>query len=524
MTNRFKALWLCAVSIAALAAPAAAGAETLAEAMALAYESNPQLQSQRALQRQTDETYVQARAGWRPTLNATATSQYQDTPNPFQNTRSTTRRTVGQLQLNQPLFTGGRVSANIDAANATVRAGRETLRLTEINILQQVVTAYLDVLRDQRITLIRQQSVETLARQFSETQARFEAGLVARTDTARAEAQLAQSRAQLALARAALQNSRAAYTATVGRPPGQLEDPSILPGIPDSVDAAIKAGEEANPALRRAQLVEEASRARVAQARAGRMPTVSINGNYNRTANGLAYNPSTFEAGKQATLTVTVPLFTGGVLSSQIRAAQEQNTSDRILIEQQRRVMVQTLTQAWNQMLGAYASIQSNEQQVRAATVAFEGAFEQFQVGISTTLDTLLAQETLRTAEVALAQSQRDLYVAQAQVLAAAGRLEMEALAENAPHYDPNVNFDRVRNAGALPWEGLVRFIDLDKTAEDVRPRAAAPVADPAAPPVLKPGAAPAALQEADAALSASAPTPSTTPSPGGAPSGAAPR
>jgi hypothetical protein len=100
----------------------------------------------------------------------------------------------------------------------------------------------------------------------------------------------------------------------------------------------------------------------------------------------------------------------------------------------------------------------------------------------------------------------------------------MEALAENAPHYDPNVNFDRVRNAGALPWEGLVRFIDLDKTAEDVRPRAAAPVADPAAPPVLKAGAAPAALQEADAALSASAPTPSTTPSPGGAPSGAAPR
>jgi outer membrane protein len=517
MSIGFKGFWLGAVAAAAVIAPAAASAETLAEAMALAYESNPQLQSQRALLRQTDEAYVQARAGWRPTLDLTGTSNYQDNPSPVSSNQLTQRRTTGTLRASQPLFTGGRVSATIDAANATIRAGRETLRATEVSVLQQVVTAYLDVLRDQQIALIRQQSVETLARQMNETQARFEAGLVARTDTARAEAQFAQSRAQLALAQAALQNSRAAYTATVGRPPGQLEPPSILPGIPESVDAAVKLGEEFNPALRRALSVEEASRARVAQIRAGRLPTVSVGGTLSRTADGLLYNPSPFVAGKTATLTVTVPLFTGGVLSSQIRAAQEQNTSDRILIEQQRRVMVQTLSQAWNQMLGAYASIQSNEQQVRAATVAFEGAFEQFQVGISTTLDTLLAQETLRTAQVALAQSQRDLYVAQAQLLAAAGRLEMEALADNAPHYDPQANFERVRNKGGLPWEGLVRAIDLDKDSQDVRPGSAPVVTDPSGEPVLKPGVAPAALQDADATLNAAQPPRPSTPPAGAA-------
>ena len=49
-----------------------ASAETLAEAIALAYDSNPTLQAQRATQRALDENYVQARAGYRPTLSATA--------------------------------------------------------------------------------------------------------------------------------------------------------------------------------------------------------------------------------------------------------------------------------------------------------------------------------------------------------------------------------------------------------------------------------------------------------------------
>src|SRR5665213_1020903 len=58
---------------AALAALAGGGrAETLGDAIALAYQSNPTLQAQRATQRALDETYVQARAGYEPTLGAQA--------------------------------------------------------------------------------------------------------------------------------------------------------------------------------------------------------------------------------------------------------------------------------------------------------------------------------------------------------------------------------------------------------------------------------------------------------------------
>lgn len=518
MNDRFKCLWLAAASIAAFALPAAATAETLAEAMALAYESNPQLQSQRALQRQTDEVYVQARAGWRLTSSVNGVVNYRNEQNPNQDTRTQQRRVNTTLNLSQPLFTGGRVSAQIDAADAQVRAGRETLRLTEANILQLVVQAYQDVLRDQQILAIRQQSVDVLSRQLTETQARFEAGLITRTDVARAEAQLAQSRAQLATARAALQNSRANYVAVVGRPPGELTTPAVLPGLPSDIDAAFDALEAGNPTLRRAVINEEVSRARIAQIRAGRMPTVSLSGSYGTVGNwSPTFDPFASPKNVVAQVNVAVPLTTGGVLSSQVRAATEQNTSDRILIEQNRRTQTQTLTTAWNQMLSAQANIRSGEEQVRAATVAFEGSQEQFRVGLATTLDTLIAQDALRTAQLALIQARRDLYVAQAQVLAASGRLEMISLADNAPYYDPAANFERVRNKGALPWEGLVRAIDLEQDGDDVKPGPAPAATDPVGDPVLKPGVAPAALQDADAALTAAEPTRPTTPSPGAA-------
>ena len=59
----FAAIFSAGVA-GAFAAPAFA--ETLADAIALAYDTNPTLQAQRATQRALDENYVQARAGWRP--------------------------------------------------------------------------------------------------------------------------------------------------------------------------------------------------------------------------------------------------------------------------------------------------------------------------------------------------------------------------------------------------------------------------------------------------------------------------
>jgi outer membrane protein len=466
MTTRFSRLWLAAVSsLTLMGVSAAAQAETLAEAVALAYQSNPQLQSQRAIQRQLDESYVQARAGFRPSASASGSASYTEIDGPDRNSLGV------NATATQPLYTGGRVSAAVNAAEATVLAGRQSLRVTEQTILQSVVQAYVDVLRDQQIVAIRQQSVTVLGSQFEETGARFEAGLLTRTDVARAEAQLAASRAQLTSAQAQLQISRAAYATAVGQNPGELIQPTTLPNLPADVSQAFAAAEDNNPNLRRAQIAEQASRYRVAQVRAQRNPTVSLQASAGYS--GLADPFGSFNHELRASVVASQPLFTGGVTSSQIRSALEQNNSDRILIEQARRAAVQAVSQAWNQMLAAQGNITSNDQAVNAATVAFEGAQEQYRVGLSTTLDVLLAQESLRTAQLSRVQAQRDLYVSQASLLNAMGRLDAASLIQGAELYDPSVSFDRVRNSGAVPWEHLVESLDAiggSRPADPSRP------------------------------------------------------
>jgi outer membrane protein len=138
----------------------------------------------------------------------------------------------------------------------------------------------------------------------------------------------------------------------------------------------------------------------------------------------------------------------------------EQNTSDRIGIEGARRTVVQTVAQAWNTMVGDQASVTSNEEQVRAAQVAFEGIREQYRVGLSTTQDVLLQQTSLENAELVLVQARHDAYVAQAALLQAMGRLEAQALVTGAPVYDPATSFNRVKAAGAVPWEPLIAALD----------------------------------------------------------------
>jgi outer membrane protein len=66
----------------------------------------------------------------------------------------------------------------------------------------------------------------------------------------------------------------------------------------------------------------------------------------------------------------------------------------------------------------------------------------------------------LRSAQVALVTARRNEYVAMAQLLLAMGRLDVTVLVPAADVYDPSVNYDRVRNRGGLPWDGVIEAID----------------------------------------------------------------
>jgi outer membrane protein len=469
MLSSYRAL-ASAAAAALLAVAGAARAETLLDAIELAYKTNPTLQQQRATQRALDEEYVQALAQLRPTVNG----QITDVFNHLSENNSTFARGPLELQtetaavtLSQPIYTGGAATAAIRAAQRDVLQGREQLRAAEEQIMGQVITAYMDVMRDTEAVRINQENLAVLQRQLQETSAEFDVGEVTRTDVAQAEARLAAAQANLSAAQAQLQVSRANYTQVVGQPPGDLAPPPGLSGVPGNFDGALDVAEKENPALRAAQYAEEAARSRVSEARAAYRPNVSANVSYqvqrqpfNTIGPPSAFTPSTWEHTFNAGVTVNVPLFAGGARGSKVRQALQQDNEAVYSVEGQRRVVLQSISQDWAQISSAHAQTLANEEQVKAAAVAAEGERQEAQVGLRTIIDVLNAEQELRNAQLALVQSRHDEYVFTAQLLSAMGRLELRYLNPAAPTYNPKRNFDQVRMKGWTPMDPVVQAFD----------------------------------------------------------------
>ncbi|WP_404712180.1 TolC family outer membrane protein [Sphingomonas sp. MMS24-J13] len=443
-------------------------AETLAEAIASAYQSNPTLQAQRAQLRATDETYVQARSGYGPTLQVQASANYNqdrlrdsfsgDVPLAATTTRSNLGR--AEVVVDQPLYTGGRTALAVHGAEERIRAAREALRATEQNMVLSVIQAYLDVRRDLQALDVRHANLDALNLQLKETRARQRAGEVTQTDVAQAQAQVFAEEAGVALAENQLRASRTEYTTVVGHMPGDLSPEPPLPGVPGSSDLAFKIAADASPEFQQALFAEQVSRNDVRIARAGERPTITLRGTYGYSTTLDPFNQRNRDRALTGQAILSIPIFSSGRLSSEIRQALEVNGSDRLSIEAARRTMVQNVANAWNELVTYTANIDRQSSQVDAAAIAFKGMRLEYRAGERSTLDVLVAEETLRDAELAKLSAQHDAALAAALVLRYIGRLDARDIVAGIPAYDPAAHLKKVENKGALPVERVVRALD----------------------------------------------------------------
>ena len=438
-------------------------AQTLADAIATAYRSNPTLQSARAQLMGVDEGYVQARAGLGPTVGLQGVASAEQSRFGYLVPGVTN---TGQVQLNvlQTLYSSGHIAAQVAAARGQIEAGRQGLRVVEGNVVLATITAYADVLRDQAILNIHTGNIGVLDDEVKESRIRQQDGEITTTDVAQAEAQLAAERAVLSTAQAQLQISRAEYFAAVGEDPGPLAPASGLPGLPRSADEAFRIAGDDAPDLLQAQYAELASEAQVRAARAANGATVSVGLS---ASYGNQQSPFTTDRNQgvlTAQVTVNQPLFSSGLTSSQIRQALDQNTNDRLLIEAGRRTQVQSVANAWNQLSASQSNITAQKEAIRADQAAFTGMRVEQRAGDRATLDVLITQQNLIAAKVALLTAQHDQLIAEATLLRAIGRLEAATLVPALPQYDQAANLRDAERHGATPWMGAV--LAIDKLAE----------------------------------------------------------
>ena len=449
-TSPPRALLLATVALSGLsfALPNAAQAETLRDALAAAYESNPTLAAARAGQRATDENVPIARADGLPSLGAsiTHTEQVVQASNSF---FSPDRILSFQGQLVVPLYQGGVVRNTVRAAQTNVEAGQALLRATEASVFSQVVAAYMDVLRDEATVALSRNNVEVLSVNLEATRDRFDIGDLTRTDVAQSESRLAFARSQLQGVEARLIGSRESYIRLIGSAPQALSAPPPLPGFPDQVDAAVDAALADNPDLEAAKLDADANGYSVRAARGGRLPRVSLttNGGYSDFLGTVSAPAAATTTSATSGVTMSIPIFQGGRLAARVRQAQarESQAMER-LVGTERSVIAQTRS-AYATWRAASAVVESSMVAVAASRLSLEGVRAENSVGSRTILDILNAEQELLNAQVQLVTARRDAYVAGFTLLAAMGRGEAEDIGlDPASRYDPDTNYQRVRN------------------------------------------------------------------------------
>ncbi len=480
---RFALLAGVALSLPGLFLPGQALADTLQEALALAYQTNPTIQAARADLRGIDETVPIERADGLPSVGGSA--QYTEyLKQSSSSSLAPDRALTAGLDLAVPVYAGGAVKNSVRAAKTRVQAGRADLKATESGVFAQTVAAYMDVIRDSAVVQLNRQNVDALGVNLQATRDRFEIGDITRTDVAQSDSRLAIARSDLLTAQSNLISSRERYIQLVGKPPVNLQPPPPLPGLPSSPEEAVEVALANNPDLIAARERSKASKYDIDVAGAARLPRVELftGAGYSdylgSVGGGSSGAFSQSETTAQAGARLSVPLFQGGLpaaLERQAQARSQSTMETEIAIE--RDVIAQTRA-AYSAWVAANQTIEATTTAVSAAALSLEGVRAENTVGNRTILDILDAERELLSTQVQLVTAQRNAYVAGFTLLAAMGKAEAEDLnLDVGPLYDPVVHYDSVKSSiwdwrkEPDPAPQSTRTVDTPAQDADIQPR-----------------------------------------------------
>ncbi len=451
-----RQVFAATVAAAGLFASVSQGsAQSLSEALAMAYDSHPMLNAARASTRAADEGIGIAAGAGRPKLNASGSFGAAQTDITLRNSQggvfrgyNTLPASIG-ITLVQPIYAGGQIEAGRRQAEAAVRAQRELLRATEEQVLLAAATAFMDVIRDTALVSLSESNVKFLAEQVRAAKDRFGVGEGTQTDVAQATASYQLAISQLNSARAQLNASRAEFRQHVGRDPRKLTGADTADRLlPKSMDAAVAASQSESPTILSAQHNVDVASHNVKIVEGELLPQLGLQGSAGRNWDSPSYKTSNSAS---IGLQLTVPLLQGGGEYARVRQAKEQLGAAKIQVDQARDTTRYNVVAAWGMLQAANASIAAYKAQVEASQLALNGVIEEQRVGQRTTLDVLNQQTALITAQSNLVNAERSRVVGSFQLVAAVGRLDASHLRLKVGVYDPREHYEAVKDK----WIGL---------------------------------------------------------------------
>jgi outer membrane protein len=441
-----------AVFLLACMGPAPVLADTIEAALVRAYQTNPQLNAQRAFVRATDENVPQALSGYRPKVSITASGGYQYTDaisGGVDAHGAQIPRAVGAT-ISQTLFNGFQTANRTRAAESQVSGSREALRNIEQTVLFNGASIYMDYLRDAAIVEVQRSNTRVLEQTLKQTRDRFNVGEVTRTDVAQSEAQLAAGRTQQLTAESNLTTTRSNFRRIIGSEPTNLAPGSPVDRfLPPTLSGAVELALTQNPNVTAAMFGVDVNFLNIKIAEGALLPSVTLQATAQQAYEQSLVIQRQFQAA--AIANITVPIYQGGAEYSLIRQNKESLAQQRLVLEQTRDQARANVVTAWGQLVAGKAQVSSAQAQVTASEIALNGVREEAKAGQRTTLDVLNAQQALVNARNALVIAQHDRVVASYSVLQAVGRLQPQVLNLPTTTYDASVHYQQVRDS----WAGV---------------------------------------------------------------------
>lgn len=363
-----------------------ASAESLMEVYNLARDNDAQYQVFTYNYKATLENRIQSRAAYLPSVNASGTAGMveivDDTQGPYETTELS-------LNLNQLLFSR---SAQVAAkqADLTIAQSQAQLTAAEQDLIFRAASAYFGVLASRENLVFAESERKAIEQQLEQANRRFEVGLIAVTDVKEAQAAYDLSVAAEIVAENDLANASEALRVMTGKEITEYmvlaDDAPLIRPEPENVDEWVRTAETSNLTLRVAEYDAELANKAVDEARAGHYPTLGAGAAYTNTHRNGGTGDS--EVANIA-LQLDVPIYSGGLVSSQTRQAKSLARAAAEQYELTRRSTAQAARNAYRGVLASISQVQALEQALQSTQTAAEATQTGFEVGTRTAVDVL---------------------------------------------------------------------------------------------------------------------------------------
>jgi outer membrane protein len=296
----------------------------------------------------------------------------------------------------------------LDNAKKVAHQSDVSYQLAKQDLIVRVTEAYFNVLSakdDLEFSIAEKSAIE---RQLEQTKQRFSVGLTAITDVHEAQAQYDNAVTDQIRAQNSVYTAEEALRVITNIYPRGLnilntERFGTSRPFPDSANEWQQTAETKNLELIAQRISVDIAKENINIATAGHYPTLSLNGSYGTSdtdneVSGVEFNNPKLDS-QSIGISLAVPIYAGGAISSSVRQAQSFYVSASQDMELSHRNVVRNTRNAYNTVIAAVSAIKSLEQAVVSAESALKATEAGFEVGTRTIVDVLNSTRNLYNAK-----------------------------------------------------------------------------------------------------------------------------